>query len=246
MNREVGLPEAMRILRWCSAALLVAGASVGAPAIAQVGASISIANDARLRGYSISAERPVGSIALSYDDDSGLYAGVIATGVATAHAGAQLLDVQNYGGFTRRIGTDLTLDLGLTDSRFTSYSSMTRGGGYTELYAGVIANHVSSHLRYSPAYFDRRVSAFYLEVDGVTQPLAGVSVTGHVGLLDEQAGRSLTYPSSTRLDWRVGTSTSLGRYDVQLAWTGTSAGSRDPWSRPGGRSGWIVSLRRNF
>ena len=148
-------------------ALGVALAIVGSgPAIAAIGASASLTNDARMRGYSLSGGRPVASLDLSYDDTSGVYAAASASGVATVHDGVQPLGLQGTIGYARQLKFAV-LDVGVVNSGYTRYWSGGRSTYYVEGYVGVATKSWSSHLFYSPNYYRTGGATLYGEIDGV-------------------------------------------------------------------------------
>lgn len=217
--------------------LLVAASScLSSPVFAQVGASVSVATDDIFRGHSLSEGRPIATASVSYDDPSGLYAGGSATGVDTAESGIQLLGVQGYAGYARRIGTGTTIDTGVTHVRYSRYFSGNASADYTEFYIGLITNHISSHVRYSPDYFRKGVSTIYGDVDGVIQSFTGWRLNGHAGVLVQADGPHEPGVARTRYDWRIGVSRQLGPLDLQLAWAGGGPGRDYYADRPRGHS----------
>jgi uncharacterized protein (TIGR02001 family) len=194
------------------------------PSAAQVAASVTILNDDRFRGRSLSEGQPVATANLSYDDASGFYLGGAVTGVDTAHSGPELLGIEGFAGYARRLDSGPTIDLGVTNTRYTDYFSGGSGVDYTEVYAGVIFNHFSSHIRYSPDYFRKGVSTLYTDLDGVVEPLDGWRLNGHIGLLTQLAGPRPAGSADAHEDWRIGVSHKIGSVDLQLAWTGAGPG----------------------
>lgn len=181
-------------------------------------------NDDRFRGRSLSEGRPVAAANLSYDSPGGFYLGGSVTGVDTAHTGPELLGVEGYAGYARRLASGPTIDLGVTNTRYTSYFSGGYAVDYTEVYAGVVFNHISSHIRYSPDYFRNGVSTLYADLEGVVEPLDGWRLNGHVGLLTQLAGPHPTGKADAH-DWRIGVSHKIGPIDLQVAWTGAGPGA---------------------
>src|SRR5688572_11071213 len=64
--------------RFIAALPLLALLCFEAPALADIGASISVQSDARFRGRSLGRGRPTASLALSYDGPEGVYLGATA------------------------------------------------------------------------------------------------------------------------------------------------------------------------
>ncbi len=192
---------------------------VATPASAQLGGSLTFQTDDRFRGYSLSEGRPVATLSLSYDDASGLYVAGTATGVATRHSGVKLLGFQENIGFARQIGTGPTFDIGVTNADYTDYFSGGYHADYREVYVGLLARNLSTHLHFSPHYFRGGVSTFYADVDGVLHPLPDWRLTGHVGVLVQTDGPHQYGELGTHYDWRLGLGRRLGPIDLQLAWS---------------------------
>ena len=214
------------------------------PARAQFAGRVSLMSDDRFRGRSLSQGRPALSLDLSYDAAGG-YAGVTATGVDTAHSGVEWLGGQVYAGYVRTLAPGRALDLGLTHSSYSEYYGRGGGAAYTEAYFGLIAEHVSSHLYYSPDYFGHGAATLYGEVDGVISPAPRWRATAHLGLLERVGGR----PGAIRggeYDWRLGLGTTVRGFEAQLAWTGLGPRSDYYGGREEGREALVFVLARNF
>src|ERR1043166_406488 len=109
--------------------LLLAAAIVAQPAAAQLGGTITLSSEARLRGRPISDHRPVAELQLVHDSGNGIYLGGSAAFVVTRHAGLQPLSFTPYLGFARRISPSTTLDIGIVHSRYGEYSGLSRDRG---------------------------------------------------------------------------------------------------------------------
>ena len=75
------------------------------PAVAEVGATVSVFSEARFRAYSLSAGRPVASLDLSYDDPGGLYGGLSATAVMGGEDSFRPLGLVLNGGYAKRLSS---------------------------------------------------------------------------------------------------------------------------------------------
>ena len=114
-------------------------------ASAQVAVEAVLQTDYRVRGYSVSDEKPAASLSLSYDDPSGAYVGGLV--LATVRDGEPaLLGLQGSGGYAVRIGPTLSLDAGVSKTQYFSGYGTTRDFDYTELYLGVALPVVSARL----------------------------------------------------------------------------------------------------
>jgi uncharacterized protein (TIGR02001 family) len=185
-----------------------------APAAAQVGATVSVWSEERLRGYSLSAGHPVARLDLSYDDPSGFYGAISGSVVYSNEYHLRPLDLQENIGFAHQLGSGPTLDVGIHDSRYSHYSSEERASGYTELYAGLIGKVLSTHVYISPNYFYSNTWRGYGEVEASVRPRRHLLLSGHLGAsvpLNENRWR---YP--TQYDWRVGAAQEIGRLSLHL------------------------------
>ncbi len=197
---------------------LLAGACFCAscPAAAEVGAAVSIFSDSRFRGYSLSAGRPVGIIDLSYDDPDGLYAAVSASVVARSVDEIRPLGIQLNGGYARRLGSGITVDLGVVQSNYSRYSSASTSNSYTEVYAGISHGFLSSRIAFSPHYFENGARTLYGEIDANLSPARKLQLTGHVGVLVPIQYRDESENSETQYDWRLGLAREVGRASLHV------------------------------
>lgn len=230
---------------------LAAALGLAGRAAAQVAVTATLASDDRFRGRSLSAGRPTAGLDIAYDAANGAYAGLVVTGVAARHAGPQLLSVQEYAGFARRLAAGPSLDFGVSHANYTEYYAGERGAQYTELYAGLITRRLAAHLYYSPDYFGRHAASLYGEVDTALEPARGWRLLAHAGVLrtldrpELGYGRSTQY-EATRYDWRVGLATEVKAVQVELSWSGAGP-DRDDYDRAlRRRSGLALVLRRAF
>jgi uncharacterized protein (TIGR02001 family) len=184
-----------------------------------------VLSQARFRGYSLSAGRPVGQVDLSFDDRSGFYAGVSASVVA--HHGVKPLGLQENIGFVKQLPNGPAIDLGIVNSDYSRHSGHIDDSGhyrslsYTEAYVGLIGKNVASHVYLSPNYFDSNVWALYGEVDASVAPAKKLKLTGHLGGLTYLSGGSRR---KTGYDWLIGASRELGPLSAQIAVTGGGPG----------------------
>ena len=192
------------------------------PASAQFGASLSLLTDDRFRGQSLSDHRPVATLDLSYDDAGGFYGGASATGVATAHEGAQLLSVTEYAGFTHPLGQGPAIEIGAIHCAYTEYSSRGSSAHYTEVYLGLVGAHVAAHIRYAPDYFRSGVETVLGDVDGVLT-IKDWRLNAHVGLLRQVSGWRMPGADPWHPEWRLAIARPIRRFTVQLALTGGGA-----------------------
>lgn len=225
---------------WAGAQLLFL-LLLATPARAEVGAAVSLLSEARLRGYSMSAGKPVGQLDLSYDHRSGFYAGLSATVVA--HDGLNPLALQESIGFARKLASGPTIDVGVVQSNYTRHTGRYRPLSYTEVYAGLIGRNVASRVYLSPNYFDPGVWTLYGELDAGMRPTDRLRLTGHVGVLTRLRGPGR---QAAQYDWRVGAAHELGRFSVQLSLTGGGPGRDYYEHRARSRTAVVLGVSRIF
>jgi len=215
--------------------LLLTGFGIG-PAAAQFAGSLSVDNDYRLRGYSISGGRPVASLNLSYDLPSGVYANGVAIGTLDRQDEARLLGVIGNLGYARMIANDLSLDAGVSRTQYDHYvAGPDRGAHYTEFYLGLLTSGFSSHLYLSPDYLHGGVTSIYGEIDGALRPIHRWRLSAHVGMLGYLAAPD-TLHRSTQYDWRTGIARRLGPFDIHAAITGGGPGADHYYGRSHSRT----------
>jgi uncharacterized protein (TIGR02001 family) len=212
----------------CLAVALVACSSATS-ASAQIGVTASIFSDARFRGYSLSEGRPIGTFDFAYDDPSGFYAGLSASGVLRRGGYAEPFSLQEDAGYAKRLQSGTTVDLGLTHSNYAHYSSGGRGTSLTEIYAGIARGAISSRLSLSPHFFEPGRWTAYGEVNAGVSPARNWSVDAHAGMLVPL--RVLSGESDrTDFDWSIGVARALGRVSVHASWSDGAPG-HDFYSR---------------
>ena len=220
---------------------LLASGIVASPASAEPGISLSVASDDRFRGRSISGERPIATVQISYDDVRGPYAGISGTVVATAHDGLQPIRSVQYLGYAHRIGHGLTLDAGITNRVYTRYFTGEYGRVLTEGYVGIVGRRVSAHVYVTPDYDGLGGDAVYGEVNALLLERGRWSLSGHLGaqVVPPEPGIP---PLTTELDWRLAATRSFGRLGVSLQWVGNGPDhGTKKW-----QSGAVLSATRSF
>lgn len=176
----------------------------------------------RSRGHAVSADKPVLTGELSYDDKSGVYAS--AGGVFLIGGGDPgVLALRGDLGFAKRVTPRLTIDVGVTHTQYVARRNATRDTGYTEIYAGMTRGIVSARLYYSPNYFASGIGTLYGEIELAIEPAKNWSIFGHAGRL---AYVQLPANSGRRSqnDWSLGAARRLGRIDVHAAVSGGGPG----------------------
>jgi uncharacterized protein (TIGR02001 family) len=196
-------------------------------------------SDARFRGYSLSAGRPVAILDLAYDDPSGLYADATGTGVLRSGGDPAPLGLQLTGGYAKRLKSGTTLDFGVTHSSYSKYSNGSGGRSYTEVYAGIARGAISSRIFLSPHYFASGHWTAYGEVNANVSPARKWNVNGHVGVL---VPLRTPYGESyqKQADWSIGVSRELGRLSLHAAWSDGAPGRDNYYGHGHSRSAFVV------
>ena len=213
-----------RFLRFLILITGVACLCSASTAAAEVGTAVSIFNDARFRGYSISNGHPVALLDISYDGPGGLYAAASASVFARSRGALRPLALQVNGGYATRLPSGVTVDIGVVHTNYARYSSTGSGKSYTEVYAGLAGKFVSSRVYFSPNYLKAGVRTLYGEVDGSISPASKLRLEGHIGMLALLDHTENGDYARSGLDWRLGISRSIGRVSLHAAWTGRGSG----------------------
>jgi uncharacterized protein (TIGR02001 family) len=194
------------------------------PAFAQVSGSVDVESDYRLRGYSLSAGRPVATAQIGYDDDSGVYFNLSATG-EIGRDDPLFLGVQGNIGYVRRLNQKLSIDGGVARSQYRSPDRDSRPHNYSEVYLGIASDPFSARIYYSPDYNRGDVSTLYGEIEATVRPVKHWRLNGHLGSLIYLSAPARYIPGrTTRYDWRVGVSRELGSFDLHAALSGGGPG----------------------
>jgi uncharacterized protein (TIGR02001 family) len=202
--------------RSLGALLTLAPLGVAQHAWSQVAPSATITTNYLYRGVSLSDGQPALDLALLYDDKSGAYVGGSLIGEVTRHQGAQALGHQEYLGYAWRLRPGSTLDFGVNNLYYRSYSYPVGHEDATEVYAGWVTSHLNYYIHYSPNYFRPGANALYGEVNGAVRLLRPLRLFGHVGALTPLGGG---YDKKERYDVRAGIAAAFKHGEVQLAWT---------------------------
>lgn len=216
------------------ARVLLAGASLtlSTSADAQVGALISVYNDYRFRGVSLSGSRPVGIVDLSYDLRNGLYAALSGRVVATRDEGLKPLGLVANAGYATRLGPNTTADFGVVHSRYSHYSGLDAGRSYTEVYSGFSGKFMGARLSVSPDYLGNARWTAYGNIYGHLSLSTRTVIEGEIGAL---SGLGSHYRGIGRpqFDARLGVDHRLGPVSLHAALT--AHGQHYLYSGPTGR-----------
>jgi len=203
--------------------VLLAGLAATSPVSAEIGTSLSLASEQMFRGRSISQGRPTAGIDISYDHSSGFYVGGQGRFVYARGDDVRWLSATSYAGYAWRARPDLTIDLGVVDTRFSSYSSLGRSTGYDEATIGLIGRHLSARVSVSPNWFGPNLYTGYGEAAAMIGSRTGWRLTLHGGVLTWLYGPRAPVVPRTRYDYRLGIGRTVGRFELEAAWVGTGA-----------------------
>ena len=184
-----------------------------------------------MRGYSISDGDPAASVALSYDDSSGIYLGGSAIG-RWREGEPELLGLTANAGYAVRLDSRFSLDAGVAKTQYFYGYGTSRNYDYTELYLGLAMPVVSARLSYSPDYYRNGRQALYGEVNGGLEPAPDWFISVHAGVLSYLSAPPVFQPRQS-WDWRIGATRQFGPYGVHLDLSGRIQG-RARYSYPGG------------
>jgi uncharacterized protein (TIGR02001 family) len=200
--------------------LAVLAGLYGAPSLAQIGGRIGLQSDEVVRGVSVTQNRPIGSLDLSYDFPTGFYANGSTFGALSQSSRPGLVGLSGDVGYARRLNLQLSVDGGVARSQYIGVGSNGYSTGYTEVYAGLTSRHLSARLYYSPDYYANGSRTLYAEVGGNIGVIADIRLNAHVGTLQYLARPAGAWPAHTRFDWLIGASRQFGPADLHLAVTG--------------------------
>jgi uncharacterized protein (TIGR02001 family) len=218
--------------------LTVVAALPAAPARAQLSASLSIDSDYRYRGVSLSRHRPVARLDLDYDHPGGAYAGVSLIGMRDNAYGRLGLSYIGYAGYVWQPARGPSWEAGLTDTHIRNGADYD----YNEIYGGLIIRDVTARLYYAPHYYGSRTRTLYGELSTARRLSPSLRVFLRAGMLTPLDGAY----RRERYDARVGLALSLGRCEVQAAWSRTNPLEGYMWRRPDNGNALILSASAFF
>lgn len=172
------------------------------PVRAQWAGSVALSSNELFRGQSVSSDAPTASLALSFDHQSGFFAGGGAS-LAAASGGPRLAYANQYAGYAARLGT-LSVEAGLIHRSYDRIVDIEYRRGFFEAYAGITHKSIKARLYVSPDYRrDNRVS-YYGELNARLLAVGRWNLEGHAGLsvIAQPDGRGRA-PMRPFVDWRL-------------------------------------------
>jgi uncharacterized protein (TIGR02001 family) len=205
----------------CAAALFLLQGLLS-PARAQVGVSASLDSDDIWRGVSLTDGRPIASLGVSFDHDSGVYGGLTLSAVDSRPSGLVPQGYVAYLGYARRLAGGGSWEVGVTNSETSAYLEHKYSDNYTELYAGFSKHDISAHIYYSPRNIIVNAPTLYGDVDGAIRPAPGWRLFGHAGVLVSLSGQPPPGGERARFDLRAGVAREFKALELHLAVTATT------------------------
>ncbi len=207
---------------------------------------MTVQNDDRFRGRSVSSGEPVAIVSIAYDLENGVYTGASVAGT-TNGPGVGILRGNAQIGYARRLSRTVSVDGGLVYNAYTDRYSGPNSQDFAEVYAGVSVGNIAVYAWYSPSYLDQNLETLYLEANAVQEIGADIRANARVGLLTRLSGDNTFRGASTRYDAQVGLTKDFDRLSVSVT-VGTAGSGRGdyfagPWQ---GRDSVVVGISRSF
>jgi uncharacterized protein (TIGR02001 family) len=222
------------------------------PAQAQVAAAVDLESDYLMRGYSLSAGKPVTTLDVSYNGPSGIY-GDVAVTAAAGPGDPHYLGVIGNLGYVHRFSPAMALDIGVSRFQFRSGYPGGRPVEYTEAYVGITVQPITARVSLSPDYLRPGAWTLYSEVEAGVRPAAHLRLSAHVGTLvylrDGTAvpGIYVVSPQPRQhYDWRLSASRQIGWFDLHAALSGGGPGYDYYEAQPHSRTRVTVGASWNF
>lgn len=190
----------------------------------QLGGAFSLDTDYRLRGVSLTDNRPAVALSLAYDHNSGAYAGAAVVAFDSPDGGGRLLGHMEYVGYAAQGPGGYAWDVGANNQDFVPYGPQRLHLRYSEAYVGVSKGDLSARVYYSPNYLPSWGTTAYLDLNGVLRPADNWRLSGHAGALVPAGGGA--GPVRTRYDLRLGVARDFRAGEIRANFT-------TAWPTPG-------------
>ena len=219
---------------------------LSSPARAQVSGAITVQNDDRFRGRSVSEGEPVAIASVVYDHESGLSAGGSVVGT-TNGSGVGVLRASGHVGYATSVGDGWAVDGGVVVQTYTNRYSGGRSQTFVETYGGVTWEQLALHVSYSPSYLDAGLETLYVELNAVQNLGAGFRANARAGVLQRLSGDGSFGGENTRWDAQIGVTKDFERLSafVNFSTAGSGEGTYfdGPWQ---GRNAVNLGVSRSF
>jgi uncharacterized protein (TIGR02001 family) len=214
------------------ARILVASVALVAafPAVAgDFSSTITATTDYMWRGVTQTAHDPAIQASLDFAADNGLYVGAWASNVDFGNCCNESAELDLYGGWSGGPEDGVQWDVGGLYYAYPGASDLD----FPEVYAGLSYGMFSAKVHYSWDFFALKKSAYYIEGNSSVPLPKDFGLALHVGY---SGGDAMDIPDAglqSYMDWSVGVTKTLGKFDLQLAWVdGSDYGMAD--GTPGG------------
>jgi uncharacterized protein (TIGR02001 family) len=187
---------------------------------AQLSGTATLVSNYRLRGISLSENKPAAQLGIAFDAADGWYAGAFASTVEFAISPSRELQAVPFVGYAWRAADGTSWEAG---ADYSVFSGKARNYDYPEVYFGVASEGLSGRLYYSPHYFGQNSGAIYVEANATRAMLDRVRLVAHAGALWSTGGSNNYGWPDHLVDGRVGVAVDVDRFNVQLSWVATSS-----------------------
>ncbi|HEY6642488.1 TorF family putative porin [Povalibacter sp.] len=190
-------------------------------AAAEISSTITATSDYDFRGFTQTDENPALQASIDWADDSGWYVGAWASNVDFG-PGDPNYEVDLYTGFSGGEEDGLGWDVGIVYYAYPQESDFN----YPEIYGGLSYGMFSGKLWYSNDFGNTNDSAIYLEGNAAIPLPANFTLDLHAGYSDGDGVES-AYGVSNYVDYSVGVSYTLNKFDLSLRYVDTDIDNAD-------------------
>jgi len=226
--------------------VVVTNVVLGSNAQAQVSGAITVQNDDRFRGRSVSEGEPVAIASIAYDLESGLSVGGSVVGTTNGE-GVGVSRASGHVSYAKSVGQGFAVDSGVVVQTYTNRYSSGQSQTFVEAYGGVTWKQFALHASYSPSYLDAGLETLYVELNAVQDLGGGFRANARGGVLRRLSGEGSFGGENTRWDAQIGVTKDFDRLSafVNLSTAGSGEGTYfdGPWQ---GRNAVIFGVSRSF
>jgi uncharacterized protein (TIGR02001 family) len=188
-------------------------------------ASVALSSDYMWRGYSQTDNEPAISGSFDYGHASGLYAGTWASNVDFALGDDQAhIEIDAYAGFANEIGdTGLAYDVGVLRYMYPG----TDGGDWNEYYLSLSYSLFNIGVAHSSDVYGSDEDGTYYSAGFDYDLPMNIALSTGVGYYDYDDKVFGTGSPDSATDYRVGLSTELVGFGLDLTYTDTNSDGED-------------------
>ncbi len=187
---------------------------------AQFAGSITLASKEMFRGESVGGNDPALSAAISFDHDSGLFAGASAS-MAAGSRDPYFLASNQYAGFALRRGKT-SIELGVIHRDYDAVEDADYSTHYAEAFVGLSHGPIRARVYVSSDYLLDGSTSYYGEVEARLGRIekCTIGVHGGLSLLPPETGTD--GGMRTYVDWNLHANRPLGKFSLSLGVSGTN------------------------